>query len=69
MQNLNPRERHHLDHAVYFSVIRGQVKTRIRREFASIEEATEWALAHFKGDKRTMIYAVSNEGSAHIKNV
>jgi hypothetical protein len=69
MTNLNPREQHHLDNAKYFTVIRGNNRNRIRREFPTLSYAEEWALAHFKGDKRTMLYAVSDEGSAHIKNV
>jgi hypothetical protein len=69
MTNLNPREQHHLNNAKFFTVIRGNSRNRIRREFPTIGYAEEWALAHFKGDKRSMIYAVSDEGSAHIKNI
>jgi hypothetical protein len=69
MTNLNPREQHHLDNAKFFTVIRGNSRNRIRREFPTLACAEEWALAHFKGDKRAMLYAVSDEGSAHIKNV
>jgi hypothetical protein len=66
---LNPREQHHLNRAKYFTVVRGMSRNRIRREFSTLACAEEWALAHFKGDKRSMIYAVSNDGSAHIKNL
>jgi len=69
MTNLNPREQHHLNNAQYFTVVRGQSRNRIRREFPSLAYAEEWALAHFKGDKRSMLYAVSDDGAAHIKNV
>jgi hypothetical protein len=66
---LNPREQHHLDNAVYFTVIRGaNPRTRIRREFPALASAEAWALAEYKGDRRCMIYAVSKDGSAHIKN-
>ena len=68
MNNLNQREIQHLNNAIYFTAIRGaKPATRIRREFAHEHQAVAWAQTH--GDKRTMIYAVSAEGSAHIRNV
>lgn len=64
---LNPREQHHFDRAQYFQAVRGaKPSTRIREQFQTLADAETFA-AEF-GDGRTMIYAVSNEGSAHIKN-
>jgi hypothetical protein len=68
--NLNPREQHHLDNAIYFTAIRGRdPRTRIRREFLQMHQAEAWAVNQYKRDRRTMIYAVSPDGSAHITNV
>jgi hypothetical protein len=64
---LNPREQLHLDAAIYFTAIRGaDPRTRLRMEFDTKDEAVTWA--NTKNDRRTMIYAVSNFGSAHIMN-
>lgn len=69
MTNMTPREQHHLDKAKFFTVIRGNIRNRIRCEFDTLFKAEEWTIAHFNGDKRSMIYAVSEDGSAHIKNL
>jgi hypothetical protein len=64
---LNPREEHHFKNALYFTAVRGSnPRNRIKQEFALYHQALAWAQAH--GDKRTMIYAVSADGSAHISN-
>jgi hypothetical protein len=64
---LNPREQAHLDAAIYFTAIRGaDPRTRTREQFATKEAAIAYAESH--GDRRTMIYAVSAVGSAHIMN-
>ncbi len=68
--NLNPREQHHLDNAIYFTAVRGaKPASRIKREFLQLHQAEAWAHNQFKGDGRTMLYAVSDQGSAHIKNI
>ena len=65
--NLNPREQHHLDNAIYFTAVRGaNPRNRIKREFFDLDAARAFA-AEF-GDNRTMIYAVSEFGSGHICN-
>lgn len=67
---LNPRETYHLENAIYFTAVRGaRAATRIRREFLQLHQAEAWAINQFKGDGRTMLYAVSDQGSAHIKNI
>lgn len=66
---MNPRETYHLENAIYFTAVRGaRPATRIRREFLQLHQAEAWARNQFKGDGRTMIYAVSPSGSAHICN-
>ena len=67
---LNPRETYHLKNAQYFTAVRGaNPATRIKREFLQLHQAEAWARNQFKGDGRTMLYAVSDQGSAHIKNI
>ena len=64
---LNPREQHHLDNAAYFTTVRGaRPATREKRKHLTFDQAR--AYAESWGDKRTMIYAVSPSGSAHICN-
>jgi predicted AAA+ superfamily ATPase len=67
---MNPREQHHLDNAEYFTAIRGaNPRTRIRREFLQMHQAEDWAVTQYNRDGRTMIYAVSPDGAAWVKNV
>lgn len=64
---LNPREEHHFQNALYFTAVRGlNPRNRVKQEFTLYKEAIAWAQSY--GDKRTMIYAVSADGSAHIAN-
>lgn len=54
--------------ATYFVAVRGKGKHRIRTECTTFNEAKEFGSNH--SDKRTMIYAVNELGSAaHICNV
>ena len=63
-------EQHCLENAKYFTAVRGNKPSlRIKKTFDTLEQATEYAKANFGGDKRTMIYAVTDNGShAHICN-
>ena len=69
MIKLDERQLHCIENAVYFTAIRGRrPATRVRAEFPTIIEAAEYA-AQFR-DKRTMIYAVTADGSSdHIINI
>ena len=69
MLNTDARERYHLENAIYFTAIRGRGPARIRREFSNLDNAVAWARTEHGADKRTMLYAVSLEGPAHIRNV
>tara|TARA_R110002153_G_scaffold273084_2_gene442983 strand:+ start:6386 stop:6589 length:204 start_codon:yes stop_codon:yes gene_type:complete len=64
-----PYEKHCLDNAKYFTAVRGSKSSnRIRKEFDDINSAIEFAQSTY-GDRRTMIYAVTDTGSAaHIQN-
>ena len=62
-----PREREIFERAVLFTAVRGVSSVRTREEFPSLEDAIAYG-AEF-GDRRTMIYAVDELGSAaHICN-
>ena len=65
---MNGHEQFCLDTAVKFTAVRGNnPSNRIRKEFASMEDAVTFANCF--GDKRTMIYAINAVGnSAHICN-
>jgi len=66
----NAREAYHIENAQYFTAVRGaKPETRIRLEFTHQHQAEAWAIKQFKGDGRTMLYAVSDQGAAHVKNV
>lgn len=59
--DLTELDKHCLDNAVLFTAIRGRnPMTRTRIEFSSLEEAKAYACTF--GDKRTMIYAVTEQG-------
>lgn len=57
-----------LEQAVSFSAVRGASPfTRVRRDFADLADAVLFAECF--GDKRTMIYAITETGNnAHIMN-
>lgn len=63
-------EQNCLDHADYFTAVRGRggVSSRTREEFPTLDAAVAYGVAY--GDRRTMIYAVigSTGQSAHITN-
>ena len=63
-------EKHCLDNARYFTAIRGSKPAfRICKKFDTLDQAVEYANTTFGGDKRTMIYAVTETNShAHICN-
>jgi hypothetical protein len=65
-----PWEQHCLENAKYFTAVRGNKPSlRIKETFDTLDQATEYAKTKFGGDKRTMIYAVTHDGShAHICN-
>lgn len=69
MIKLDDRQLYCIENAIYFAAVRGRrPATRTRAEFPNIIEAAEYA-AQF-GDKRTMIYAVTERGdSDHIINL
>ena len=54
--------------AVKFSAVRGaKISNRIRQEFATLPEAQAYGATF--GDKKTMIYAITEQGNnAHICN-
>jgi hypothetical protein len=64
----DPHREYCLANAVLFTAIRGRnPRSRTRAEFSNIEDAKAYA-ANF-GDKRTMIYAVTEKGEAdHVMN-
>ena len=68
MTTLTSHEQFCLDTADYFTAIRGRTPaSRTRKEFATIDEAAEYAAGF--GDGKTMIYAITETGnSAHICN-
>lgn len=60
-------EIHCLENAEYFTAVRGRGLKRTRVKCNTIQAAE--AIASDHGDGRTMIYAVTTEGSsAHIKS-
>lgn len=61
-------EQNCLDNAQHFTAVRGnRPSQRIKKKFDTLEHAIEFAKTY--GDKRTMIYAVTETGShAHIQN-
>ena len=60
-------ERNCLANAVSFTAVRGRGAQRNRQDFASFDAAKAYATE--QGDGRTMIYAVTANGSsAHITN-
>lgn len=65
---LNEFEQYCYDTAVMFTAVRGFGGKRTKQEFSNINEAC--AYADTFGDKRTMIYAVSdtNGCAAHLFN-
>lgn len=64
-----PYEKHCLDNAKYFTAVRGSKSSnRVRKEFNDIKSAIDFAQSTYS-DGRTMIYAVTETGSAaHIQN-
>jgi hypothetical protein len=67
MNNLTPREQEHLDNAVAYRALRKTCGTvHADKQFDTLLQAQKFASGF--GDKRTMIYAVSQFGSAHIMN-
>lgn len=67
MQLTNTHEQFCFDTAIMFTAVRGFGTKRVRKEFASFDEAVAYGATY--GDKRTMIYAVNDLGnSAHITN-
>lgn len=67
MNNLTPREQEHLDNAVGYRALRKTCGTVHADQFFDTLLAAQKFAATY-GDKRTMIYAVSDFGSAHIMN-
>lgn len=67
---MTPWEQYCLSTAKYFTAVRGRKPAlRIRKTFETLDEAMDYAKTNFGGDKRTMIYAVTDTGShAHICN-
>lgn len=64
---MTSHEQHCLDNAASFSAARGRGFSRTVHYFATMEAAKEYASTF--GDGRTMIYAVTADGSgAHITN-
>jgi secreted protein with Ig-like and vWFA domain len=63
-------EQHCLQNAQYFTAVRGRNPSlRIKETFKTLDQAVEYARNNFDGDKKTMIYAVTDSGShAHICN-
>jgi hypothetical protein len=64
----NPHELFCLSNAAYFTAVRGhRPATRTRIEFPTLDAAKEYGAGF--GDRRTMIYAVTEQGNAaHITN-
>ena len=69
--DMTPYEQHCLNKAEYFTAVRGNKPSlRIKKIFPTMDEAVAYAKAEFHGDKRTIIYAVTDTGShAHICNI
>ena len=67
MNNLTPREQEHLDKAIAYRALRKTCGTiHADERFDTLLQAQKFASSY--GDKRTMIYAISEFGSAHIMN-
>lgn len=65
---LNAHEQKCLDNAVSFTAVRGLGHKRTRQDFTSFDDAVAYAATF--GDKRTMLYAITDIGhNAHICNL
>jgi hypothetical protein len=65
---LNSHEQNCLNNAIGFTAVRGIGAKRTRQDFTCIEDAKAYAATF--GDKRTMLYAITEVGhNAHICNI